>query len=52
MGDASKARSKLGWRPRVTFECLVREMVEVDLIAAERDSLVKNSGYRVLAHHE
>jgi len=30
-GDASKARKKLGWSPSVTFEDLVREMVESDL---------------------
>jgi GDP-D-mannose dehydratase/intein/homing endonuclease len=31
IGDASKAREKLGWHPRVTFEELVRRMVEHDL---------------------
>lgn len=51
-GDASKARLKLGWKPRVTFLELVREMVLADLQAAERDDLVKNFGYKVLAHHE
>jgi GDPmannose 4,6-dehydratase len=30
-GDASKARAKLGWAPRVTFRELVRMMVEHDL---------------------
>jgi GDPmannose 4,6-dehydratase len=31
MGDASKAREKLGWRPKVTFRELVRTMLEADL---------------------
>ncbi|MBM3334977.1 GDP-mannose 4,6-dehydratase, partial [Candidatus Sumerlaeota bacterium] len=31
IGDATKAHQKLGWRPRVTFEQLVRMMVEADL---------------------
>ncbi|MDQ4048091.1 MAG: GDP-mannose 4,6-dehydratase [Actinomycetota bacterium] len=31
IGDASKARDKLGWRPRTSFEELVRLMVEADL---------------------
>ncbi len=31
VGDASKAREKLGWAPRVTFPELVREMVDADL---------------------
>ena len=30
-GDASKARTKLGWRPRVDFEALVRMMVEAEV---------------------
>jgi GDPmannose 4,6-dehydratase len=33
LGDASKARGKLGWHHRTTFEALVQEMVEADLIA-------------------
>jgi GDPmannose 4,6-dehydratase len=52
LGNATKARNKLGWHPRVTFHELVQEMVSADLEAAERDKLVKSSGYRVLAHHE
>jgi GDPmannose 4,6-dehydratase len=31
VGDASKARTKLGWEPRVTFEQLVHMMVDADL---------------------
>ncbi|GAB4363573.1 MAG: GDP-mannose 4,6-dehydratase [Oricola sp.] len=31
LGDASKARQKLGWQPRVSFDELVREMVESDM---------------------
>ena len=36
IGDASKARERLGWRPEYTFEGLVREMVQEDLRAVER----------------
>lgn len=35
-GDASKARRLLGWAPRVSFEALVREMVEADLADMRR----------------
>ncbi len=45
LGDASKARRKLGWKPKVTFRELVAEMVTEDLKAAERDELVKRHGY-------
>jgi GDPmannose 4,6-dehydratase len=52
MGNAALAREKLGWRPRVTFRELVREMAAADLQTAERDQLVKTNGYKVLAQHE
>ena len=44
-GDASKARTQLGWSPTVTFDELVRMMVESDSAAAEREStaLVRHS---------
>ncbi len=45
LGDATKARVQLGWQPRTTFNELVREMVESDLAAAERDALVRRHGY-------
>jgi GDPmannose 4,6-dehydratase len=50
VGDASKARAKLGWEPKVSFRELVAEMVAADLNLAERDQLVANSGYRVHNH--
>jgi len=42
IGDASKARLKLGWMPRITFAQLVREMAREDLNAAEGESLLRN----------
>ena len=33
-GDPSKARLRLGWQPRITFEAMIREMLESDLAAA------------------
>jgi GDPmannose 4,6-dehydratase len=47
LGDASRAREKLGWRPRTTFLELVREMAAADLELAQRDALVRHHGYRV-----
>jgi GDPmannose 4,6-dehydratase len=52
LGDATKAREKLGWTAEVTFPELVAEMVESDLDAAKRDALVAKEGYKVYSHHE
>jgi GDPmannose 4,6-dehydratase len=52
LGDASKARVKLAWEPRVTFREIVSEMVAADLRAAERDRLVHQSGYPVHSHFD
>ena len=47
LGDATKAREKLGWEPRVQLPELVKEMVAADLDAAKREALVKKSGFKV-----
>ncbi len=52
LGDPTKAKEKLGWTPKITFEELVAEMVREDLKSAERDELVKKHGYSVLNCHE
>ena len=52
LGDASKARAKLGWSPRTSFKELVAEMAREDLKAAERDELVRKHGYKVLQENE
>jgi GDPmannose 4,6-dehydratase len=52
LGDASKAERQLGWTPEVTFEELVREMVESDSKLAERDALIQREGFSVYKHRE
>ena len=47
LGDASKAREKLGWTPKISFEELVKEMVREDLTAAEKHTLIVDKGYKV-----
>ncbi|RYG84099.1 MAG: GDP-mannose 4,6-dehydratase, partial [Alphaproteobacteria bacterium] len=47
LGDATKAKQKLGWEPKTSFAELVTEMVREDLKSAERDQLVKRHGYQV-----
>jgi GDPmannose 4,6-dehydratase len=52
LGDATKAREKLGWTPRIRFPELVAEMMREDLKAAERDELVKKHGFSAYNYHE
>jgi GDPmannose 4,6-dehydratase len=47
LGDATKARTKLGWVPETGFEALVREMVEADLELARRDAMIMRNGYKI-----
>lgn len=52
LGDASKAKQKLGWTPKITFQDLVCEMMREDLKAAKRDELVKRHGFNTYDYHE
>jgi GDPmannose 4,6-dehydratase len=52
LGDASKAKSRLGWVPKIRFPELVAEMMREDLKAAERDELVKKHGFSAYNRHE
>ncbi len=52
LGDASKAREKLGWTAEVSFDELVAEMMQADLALARRDALIAREGYKVYRHHE
>ena len=45
LGDPTKAQQELGWTPRTSFDDLVKEMVEADLLSAQRDALVRRHGY-------
>ena len=52
LGDASKARKELGWKPKISFAELVEEMVSEDLAIAQRDAVVAKEGFKVFNHHE
>ncbi len=52
LGDASKAQTRLGWKPATSFEKLVEEMVKADFEAAERDALIEREGFRAYNYHE
>jgi GDPmannose 4,6-dehydratase len=52
IGDASRAREKLGWKAKTSFPELVAEMMREDLRLAQRDALVKKHGYGGYASRE
>ena len=52
LGDASKARQKLGWAPKVRYAELVAEMVREDLKEAQREELAKKHGFDTPNRHE
>jgi len=52
LGDPTKAKEKLGWEPKITFEEMVYEMMEHDINLAKRDALVRDLGYRSFDYHE
>jgi GDPmannose 4,6-dehydratase len=45
LGDYTKAQSKLGWKPKISFDELVSEMVTHDLEQARKNALLKSHGY-------
>ena len=47
VGDSSKAFNKLGWKPKLSLEELIKEMIKNDLQDAERESLLLKEGYEI-----
>jgi len=52
LGDSTKAKTKLGWSPKITFNELVSEMIRKDYNAAKKDQLIKDHGFDMLNYHE
>jgi len=52
LGDPSKARSRLGWTPELSFDSLVKEMVSGDLEIARRDAIVAREGFKTYRYQE
>ena len=51
LGDPSKAKAKLGWTPRVSFEDLVQMMVDADMELAKREKTLKDAGFEIRGEH-
>ncbi|WP_302148756.1 GDP-mannose 4,6-dehydratase [uncultured Desulfovibrio sp.] len=52
LGDPAKAKQKLGWEPRTSFEDMVAEMAREDLSLSMRDALCRVAGFRTFSHNE
>lgn len=52
LGDASKAKKKLGWKPKITFKRLVKEMIAEEMKNAECNAIVGKYGYTTKNFHE
>ena len=52
LGDPSNAKEKLGWVPKIGLEEMVKEMVDHDLMIAERDALCEKEGFRTNRYYE
>ena len=52
LGDPTKAKQKLGWEHKTSFDTLVEEMVQEDLQLAKRDALVRREGFKAFDYKE
>lgn len=52
LGDATKAKEKLGWTPKYTLAELAQEMVSADIELFKKDVILKDSGYETLRQFE
>jgi GDPmannose 4,6-dehydratase len=52
LGDASKAKARLGWVAEISFDTLVKEMVREDLQIARRDAIVAREGFKTYRYQE
>ena len=52
LGDPSKAKANLGWKPKITFDQLVSEMIDADLESVKKDALCQREGFQVYQYNE
>lgn len=52
IGDPSKANNKLGWVPKYQLQDLVKDMMESDLKLMQKDTYLKEGGYRIMNYFE
>lgn len=52
IGDATKAKEKLGWQPQCSLSQLVREMVAADIETFKKEKILKDAGYDFIQQHD
>ena len=52
LGDATKAKEKLGWVPKYTLAQLTKEMVDADMEHFRKEVLLRESGYKIFSTHQ
>lgn len=52
IGDATKARTRLGWKPEYSLSALIEDMMHNDLKLMKKDSYLKEGGYEILNYFE
>jgi GDPmannose 4,6-dehydratase len=52
LGDPTKAKTKLGWKPEYDLDALINEMVDSDLELFKRDHYLKEGGHKIFQTHE
>jgi GDPmannose 4,6-dehydratase len=52
IGDATKARTRLGWEPQYTLETLIKDMMASDVKLMKKEAYLRDGGYRILNYFE
>ena len=52
IGDATKARARLGWEPKYTLDALIQDMMQNDIKLMKKESYLKEGGYKILNYFE
>jgi GDPmannose 4,6-dehydratase len=52
LGDSSKAKAKLGWKPKHDLNSLIKDMMQSDLALFKRDKYLLEGGHKIMRYHE
>lgn len=52
IGDPTKSKTKLGWKPKYDLPALVNDMMEADVLLFERDKYLKEGGHKIFNYNE